>query len=773
MRKLLFILILLLSFSSLFAQVHLEGYVTEQSIGEKKELAFARVILKNVQDSLVVEHYTMTDMKGHYEFKNIPMKEYWIEISYLGYQSINELIEVDFPSIGNSIFLDYELKLDDVALNEVVVTGQSVRRGIDRTSYQIISRDLKHARSSMDLLEKIPTMYIDMQSQKIASSKGNIKILIDGISASEIDLKAIPPDKVARIDYYDIPPARYMEYATVVNVITRTLDDGFSVGTSLHHAFTTGFANDDVFFKFNKGNQQFSIDYAINYRNYDDVKTVNKYEYPINDKAITRLENNISPFGYNNHYINLKYINQKTDNYVFQTKFSPNMSFNHSKNESEIESQIDLDIATRKGFKHDKSDVFNPSLNLYFWKQLTNKQTFTIDVLGNMFFADQAITNNERNTVNDLLELYDQMYLENRKKTLITELSYDKEFDKGKLSIGNKFQNYTMNSNVQNSFNENEYKSSSLSNYLYGEYVGTLNKFVYRASLGVMYRSNQNNVIKRSSFVFQPVFLFGYNVNSKNSFRFVLSQSSQEPEISEQSDNVIFITDNILRKGNPDLKNRLSQVFLLNYAFTDRKIDMNLSLIGGKIENGINSYFLQESESYSLTPINEDNEVLGISHSFLVKPFNNNIFNIRINGGVYRTVTKNDIVGKFTYWSTPIQYNLSMNFGAFIASYQGNIVDKSISGTYSIQDENMSHFSLRYTRENFSIWGSLLFAFTPSKYITETISQSMVSYSSIRNIYDNKNMFTLGLSYTFNSGKKYEEKRKTINNYDSDSGLFK
>jgi hypothetical protein len=34
-------------------------------------------------------------------------------------------------------------------------------------------------------------------------------------------------------------------------------------------------------------------------------------------------------------------------------------------------------------------------------------------------------------------------------------------------------------------------------------------------------------------------------------------------------------------------------------------------------------------------------------------------------------------------------------------------------------------------------------------------------------------MFTLGLSYTFNSGKKYNEQDKKITNEDTDAGLFK
>jgi len=157
----------------------------------------------------------------------------------------------------------------------------------------------------------------------------------------------------------------------------------------------------------------------------------------------------------------------------------------------------------------------------------------------------------------------------------------------------------------------------------------------------------------------------------------------------------------------------------------------------------------------------------------LIKPFVNDFLTFRINGSVSKNITENDIIGKISHWYTPVYYTISTRWEKWSLSYQGNIVDKNSSGTYLNQDENMSHFTLRYNHKNISVWGSLLFAFTPAKYITETIPESMVSYSSARHINDNKNMLVLGISYRFSSGKKYEEKQKKINNYDSDSGLFR
>ena len=60
----------------------------------------------------------------------------------------------------------------------------------------------------------------------------------------------------------------------------------------------------------------------------------------------------------------------------------------------------------------------------------------------------------------------------------------------------------------------------------------------------------------------------------------------------------------------------------------------------------------------------------------------------------------------------------------------------------------------------------------PSQYYTNTIPESIVQYNSYTHIYDNRNMITLGFSYHFNKGKKYEQKQKTLQNSDTDNGMF-
>jgi len=749
----------------------MEGQITGKDLtGKIEKLPFVNVILLNIQDSSKVEQASMTDLEGKYVFENIVPQKYTLYISYLGYKPVKKDIRISLPSVGTTLTNDYELEANEKELNEVVVTASTVNRHADKSSYLISAADIKNARFSMDLLEKIPDLSIDPVSQNIKSVKGSVKILINGISASEIDLKAIPANKILRMDYYDIPPARYMGYNSVVNVITKNMDEGFSAGTTLQQAFTTGFAHDDIFLKYNHGKNQFSADYTLNYRNYTDMKQESSYAYLINDLQENRTEKTNNYFGYDDHTINLKYLNQVQENHVFQLQFSPNFSHRHSENNS----IIDVNSDNRNGLKTDKSTIINPSLDAYYWKQLPNQQDLTVDVVGTLFSTKQNQLNQEYSANNDSLDLYDKMNLDNSKKSLIGELIYNKKMGLNNLSLGYKIETYRLLSKVVNSFDNPNYTSSYLSNYVYGEYSGMKNNFLYRISLGMINRASKSYDMHYSALLFNPLLVGGYKINNNNTVRLLYTQTPEEPELSDLSNNIIYVTDNILKRGNPELKYSFTKGFALIYSYNQKAVDFSLIAMYGGSNKPINSYFLRTDTDIVQTSVNDiSSKEYGISYSMSVKPFSNDFLTLKLNGDIEKTITNSLYYGKLSRLYTPFQYNITFKYNEYMLSYQGNIVSKKLSGAFLIADENKSHITLRYTKKNFSITGSLLWAFTTSKYQTETTPESIVRYVNNRQIFDNANMFTLGFSYTFNSGKKYNEQDKIINNKDTDSGLFK
>lgn len=91
-------------------------------------------------------------------------------------------------------------------------------------------------------------------------------------------------NKIKKVEYYEDPPARYGDVGILMNIITKPLDTGYATGFDVSSALTTGFSDGNVYFKYNKGNHQYSFDYAINVRNYKDWIEDNQYTLAFDDQ---------------------------------------------------------------------------------------------------------------------------------------------------------------------------------------------------------------------------------------------------------------------------------------------------------------------------------------------------------------------------------------------------------------------------------------------------------------------------------------------------------
>ena len=119
---------------------------------------------------------------------------------------------------------------------------------VDKSVHTFTIEQIRQARNVRDLLEHVEDLKIDPVSNKIQRMDGgSVKILINGVAASDIDLKGIPADKISKVEYYNIPPARYADAGTLINVITKRMETGINAGVEARTAFTTGFTDDEAY----------------------------------------------------------------------------------------------------------------------------------------------------------------------------------------------------------------------------------------------------------------------------------------------------------------------------------------------------------------------------------------------------------------------------------------------------------------------------------------------------------------------------------------------
>ena len=730
---------------------------------------FANVLFFQGNDTTKAAYATVTDLKGNFQLLRVKHGDYNVVISFVGFETIHQSLTVNDNE--NNV---YRMKPETRLLDEVVVKADEVRSSINKSTYQILSKDIVGARTAMDLIEKVPQLHIDRINEKIISSTGKtIKILVNGINATEIDLRTLRPENILRMEYYDIPPARYAEFGSVLNVITKEHEDGLAAGINLMSiAFTTGFVNNTIYLKYNKGKHQFSFDHSIYRRNYRDRQYGNTYEYRYKNVDYVRETNGKDKFGYDDNYINFTYSNQEEDKYAFQTRVSPNFMTYHADGDNQIEYFADDTKTTRTGTSTSRRKVFSPVVDLYYWKQLNDKQELALNVVGTAFNTSNIYSNKEYSD-DGVLALNDDMNEQNRKYSIIGEANYMKTLGFGTLNFGYNIEANTMYTDIENSFDDTNYQTSYLQNYAYSEITARKNKWMWMASIGLSNRRQNSYQNKRNDWIFRPRATVGYSFSSSHSLRLLFERRNSEPSLSSLSNNKVYITDQIIRQGNPMLRHSITNELVLIYTLNTNYFNLIVAPTYEYVQRPTSSYFT-EGDDYIVRMAENGikSYQYGLQYNVVLKPFGSELLSLRASGRVMNREQYTSQIGYFKHLYAPFWYNIAFSHKGVRAYFQGNIPSKSLSGPYISSDENNAHVGVSYSKNDWSVSAGLWWIGQPSQYFTNTIPESIVQYNSYTHIYDNRNMFTLGFSYSFNKGKKYNEKQKTLQNSDTDSGMF-
>lgn len=766
---LLAIPLIALTTNTLFAQVSLKGNVKDN---ENMPVPFANVVIYSASDTTSLKYGTITDLSGNYEFKDIKEDNYLLVISFMGYKNLKENLIIQ-KGDNNFSLHNHILEADLKMLGPASVQDSRTKIQSDKTTYTILPSDIRGAASALELTTIVPQLIYDPANEKISSATGKaVKILINGMNANEIELKTIKPEHISRIEHYDIPPARYAEFGSVLNIITKIREDGIAAGGNLSSAFNTGFGNEMLYFKYNKGRSQFGADYSLYHRNYKKNTIETSYDYMLNSIRMQRHQTSKSAFGYDDNYVNLTFINQKESDYSLKIKLSPNFTTRHAFNVSEIDYLEGGISESKNGTDMRRASIIGPTADIYFWKQLKNKQELAINVVGTGFYTYNEYAKKEYGQ-SGVLELEDNMIEKNRKISIIGEVNYSAEFSKIRFNAGYSVEANRLNSTVENSFENVDYQTSFLKNYIYSEVSGKTGKVSYKFSMGVSNIRRETYTQQFNDWVFRPSAVLSYNAGKGGLITFQYRMYSSEPSIAQLSNNRVYMTEHIVRQGNPELRHSISNDVNIDWGWSAKFLDIKISAIYRETKRPISNYFSQGSDFIILASENGNwSKSYGGVYSGTIKPFKNNIISLRFQGQLVRTDLSSSLAGDFSYTYSPLWYQVIFQYKKWNASFLGNIVGKYLNGPYLLTNENQSHINLSYTKGNLMVSASCYWFLTKSKYKASTIPESLVTYNSFNWIDDNKSMIVLGIRYNIFKGIKYNEKASKLQNADRDTGMF-
>ena len=730
---------------------------------------FANIQLLSVADTAFITG-GVSNENGQFV---IPCSEQKVRmrISCVGYKTVENIVEIG--EIGG-----IKMQGEQYAINGVVVKGHHRVDKVDRSVFTFTDEQKKYSRQTQEILTTLPGLRNDAITGTLKTMNGkSLKILINGVEATDNDLKSIPVDKIKNVEYYTIPPARYADVRTLINIKTQPLDAGYAAGFDVMQALWTAFNNTNLYVRYNKGNHQIAFDYDMQYRNNAGCESEDSYVFTDGTTVSDYLYRGDYHFGYCNQNFNLKYIYNKEDDFTFQAKFSPNLFNWFWRTDNEIEAHNNPLWQDGGGKQSRKIRSFGPSLDLYLNKKLKGNQELTVDVLGTYYNNTQS-EHNQQWTDENVELIDDNLSSKNNKYSLIGEMAYSKSWGKTNLSFGYKATLAKADYKIRNmlsDYNEYAYTSHNDNHYFYGEIGGNLNKLTYRLGVGGTYINTDNDVTDYSKLYFTPKLVLSYPI--KNGQLQLLVQSSPVlPSISQLSNSAKIFIPGLIERGNPYLESGNRNNVQISLNLSHPYFDIYSQALADYVSNPICSSFqwddVDGDRCIVMSPLNGKYEFVygGLFYGRL-KPFKSELFTIGFSVGAWNDTYKSDITGRQSHFRMPIDWEIGFRKGRFGASWYYNIVTKNINGPFLHKNENNSNLSVFYQHKQLKVQLTSIFFLRTPHYESEALPNDILSFRHWNEIPDQRSMVCLSLSYNIFSGKQKDVQKK-INNYDWDKGTL-
>lgn len=760
-------------------QVSLCGDVTDEDGGAAQ---FVNVALFSAADTSAVLCGGVTDCDGHFALRAVRPGNYVVAISAVGYETSRQEVRLRMPSAGTSVRKAMVIRRANVKIDEVTASASRKSEAAGKSTYTFSQSQIRKSRHAGDLISGIDELMVDPRTERLALSTakpGELKILINGVAATDEDLKAVPSAKVVRCEYYSLPPARYASVAAVVNVVTKPLDDGWACGADAASALSTGFVNASAYARFFRGNHQFGLDYLLSLRDYDDRRTATSYAFGLSDGDYAYHCEARDAFGYADNQVRLKYLYSTSDGTAFQAIFKPDFRRQWADGDASALLSLPREYLSASGFTHGRNKTFGPSLDLYLSRRVRGTDRLDVNVVGTYFGNRQSrLSFLSADTVS---VVDDDMMQDTKKRSVIAEAAYVWQFTPlMSLSVGYKgvvARSVATISSVLSDGREYDYGSDSRSHYAYVDFSGTFRSASLRASLGVTNMGASNDRANYNETFFTPNVSASFPLGGGHTLQASFQGQATAPTISQLSDNATVEAPFVFRTGSPSLRAFTCNVVTLSYIFNGLHHGVALSAFAGDATGFITKSFARadfnSSQAVVISSANGDSERdWGGVLQFSIKPLGNETLQFQANAIAVRTRQKVDDVASYVRWYIPVRFSAEYKAERWGVSYQGSVADFNPSGPYLDSDEPQSHLTAYAQLGRVRVKAGCLWLLSEAKYKSRTVRNDILSYESTTSVRDNRNMLTIGLSVDLSGGKGRDEFKLKFHNADSDRGDF-
>ena len=766
MRTIIIAAILMLFSAGIHSQqIQIKGEIRDA--GDSQPVEFANIVLQTLDSAFITG--TNSNEKGTFRLEKIKPGDYRLVVSYLGY----ETTYVSILGIAKSIDLGKVLlQPSSVALEEVTIKASAVRSYSDRRIAFPTDQQKQNATNGINLLSTmmLPRLQVNPLTNEVKADEGDIQFCINGIKVEALDVQALSPKEIIRVEYHDNPGVRYGNVAAVLDYIVKRETTGGSVNMNLSNSPVTVFGDDQVAIRLNHKKSEFGLQYSTRYRNFNARKEALE-TYNFGDGTnMQRVLNGIPTYIMETtHNTSLNYSLVEADKYYFNATLRYSFTKERKKSYSLLyEKRTPEQITDVRSGGESRSHL--PSLDLYYMRTLKNKQTITANIVGTYINTDANQNYTEKEEEEVLSDVLSNVL--GKKYSLIGEGIYEKNWDFGRLSSGVKHsQAWTDNTYAGTVGGNTRMKQSET--YLFAEFSGKLKRLNYMGGVGVA-RSwfKQEGEDSYQYYSFRPKVSLQYNMTDNTFIRLGGSVGNTSPALSELSAIEQIIDTLQIRRGNPYLTPYMNYNTYLNYEYKKGLFTGGVNLYYWYSPDMIMEETLFENNKFIRTYANQ-NSWQKVSGDLNVRfgPIKN-ILMFNITGGVNHFISDGRTY-RHTY--TNLYYTASVMamykkfMGMFqIGSPRNNFVGETMHG-----GENIHLFMLRYNQGKFTAGAGIMLPFS-SLYKREDENRNRYAPYKMESFSTSASrMLLLTFSWNFEFGRKYKGGNKRLNNIDTDAGIVK
>lgn len=730
------------------------------------------ILLYSLNDTTQVFSATVTDNKGHFVLSQIPQGDYRLIASNIRYEKFRLSINNLFQNIYS---LQIEMNEKVETLDEITVEASHVINKFDQKILFPTELQKKKSINGIELIDNLHLsgVFVDKSNYSISGIfGGKVLLRINGAPANRADVMAIEPELVQRVEYHDMPSMRYgNEVEAVVDLYVKRPETGGSVSLFALSGLDVMKFNGNGAIKLNHAKSEFSVSGMYEYFKTKKDYGISTDSYHFEDGTfLTRHSEGIPSRASEGYYkTDLNYSYYDANNIMFLAK----VSYNIYDVPTRIgESQIHVVGQPETLIDRFKTSIYkdkSPSLNLYFQKNLPNKQFLAIDVVASNFVTDSYSKYQEFQSEDLITDVLSD--INGNKYSVIAEGIYEKRFNKGKLSTGLK-QNLNFLDNTYEGTTEDKTKMNQYRTNAYVQWQGSIDKFNYRIGAGgIMTKTVQGG--NSSSIVrFKPTLQLGYNFNRNAMIRYDGNINVATPNLGSMNDVKVEQDGFQILSGNPKLDPVSTYRNIFTFLYSNRIFRSDWYINYDYTLNPLLRSTYREKGKFVTQTINGKSvHDLGISSSIRCSLFKD-LINVILRGG-YSFLQNNTEYYSHSLNTWYIRAGVNGSYKNFTLSIDANKENDIL------RNENITYrgysflFGLDYKWKKLKIGTD--FYWSPKSYNSKEIDMNIYT-PKIKYDYspETRTFFRIRLAWNFNFGRRTEEVYKRIENSSSgESGILK